>query len=687
MRSGGFTLTGSASTGNYSFIVPLTFNSNNTINLTSTDAAGHVATGSTSIIHDNINPLVTIGTPSQTVGTSTVTLTGSTEALASVVVTGGSGATVGSTADGSGSFSLVVPLTTGAVNILMVTATDIAGNTGSASITITQDPIPLTLTLSTPGPLTTSSTTFTLTGSSKVGANIAVTGSATASTVTNGSGSFSVTLPLTANVTNTFLVTATSLGSTLTGSLVVIQDSLAPVFTVSATGALTNTLTYTLTGTTESGATITASGATSATASGTGVYSLTLPLVANTTNTFVLTATDTAGNTSTGTTVVITQDNVAPIVSTQTFSGLTSGSVTTGLYSFTTNETSTSTFYVGMGTNVTATQIWSGSTVGTAHSGSIVGVNPTNTYYVFVHSVDQAGNATDTPVSPALFYVNSGSSGGGGGGGSSGAPIPPPASVPSKPTTPLGTTSTGTITTNTGSVNTPPKSTRPGVPLSNTSTQDVSQIRTPNIPRDRTRPMNSTTPPQPIGSATDTPNGGYVVLNPNTPSGSRNGETSTTNSLDNLFEGGARFVSAANSVNVRFAPNSSAVLLATLPRNSRVELIAVDGIWGQVAFDGITGWIKMEYLRTLQDSDIARNDPYLFEAGHKLHYNIVWASVTAERYLNVRLNPNGDSRVLRSLVHGEAVAILDRLNGSEWVEIRSAKGKGFVRKKFLKEAN
>ncbi len=710
-RNGGLTLTGSAAGGNYSFVVPLLPNSLNTISLTSTDQAMHVATGSVSITHDDINPAVVIATAAHTTSALAATLSGTTEAFASIVISGGSGAVVGGVADGSGAFSLVVPLSIGAANTLLVTATDLAGNVGTGSVVITQDPIPLTLTITQVGPITTSANTFTISGTSKANANIAVSGTASASTTVSGTGAYSVTLPLTANVTNNFLVTATDTSATLTGSIAVIQDSVAPSFTVSATGAITNALTYVLTGTTETGATVTAtsSGMVSTIASGTGAYTLTLPLVTNTGTTFVVRATDLAGNVSTGTNVVITQDALAPAISAQSFSGVTNAGVTTGYYTFTTNETTTSTFYVGTGSNVVATTIWSGSTVGTSHSGAIVGVDPTNTYYVFVHSVDAAGNITDTPVGTALFAVastnggsNGGSSGGGGGGsfGSSGGGGSGGGSIfigfPSTPSTPTvntgtGTTTTGTGTTTTGTgaignMGTPTIKTPypPTTPVKGT-TKPIVRPTKPTV-KPTTPIKKPTVPKTPIGHAVDAPGLGYVVKNGDavdTPTA-----TNGTNPVDYTFEGGARFISAANSVNVRLTPSMDGDLLATLPRNSRVELIGEQGVWGHVTFDGVDGWVYLDYLRTLQDSDIARTDPYLFAQGHELNYEVTWARVNAARYLNIRSKPDGDSPIVRSLSplkHGELIVILDRLNGSEWVEIRSQKGTGYVRKKFIDE--
>jgi hypothetical protein len=105
---------GTAGGGNFSFTVPLTANSLNTISLSSIDPALHVATGALTITHDSIAPTVSFATASGTLTSlTTYTLSGTTEPFASLTVSGGSGGVVGGTANGSGSYSIAVPLSIG----------------------------------------------------------------------------------------------------------------------------------------------------------------------------------------------------------------------------------------------------------------------------------------------------------------------------------------------------------------------------------------------------------------------------------------------------------------------------------------------------------------------------------------------------------------------------------------------
>ncbi len=301
--------------------------------------------------------------------------------MSTILVSGGSGAIVGGVANGSGSFSLNIPLVVGSVNTLVLTATDVAGNIGTGSIALTQDAIPLTLSLSPLSASVVNAPSLTFSGTTKANASLIVTGSASTTVTASSSGTFNITVPLIQDALNTFVVTASDLaGSTLSGSLSITEDSTAPALVVSSNSGATSLFIFTLTGSTQSGALVSAAlsgtgaftGAITSTAGSTGLFSLTVPLLANTGAVLTLTATDSAGNSSTGVIVNIIQDSLAPAIGTQSFSGVTNLGVTTGYYSFTTNEVTTSTFYVGTGSNVLTTLIWSGSTMGISHSGTIV---------------------------------------------------------------------------------------------------------------------------------------------------------------------------------------------------------------------------------------------------------------------------------------------------------------------------
>lgn len=132
----------------------------NVITVTVTDGSGGVARNHTTIVRGADLPAVVIAGPTST-STSSVTLTGTASSalgLASVVwqndATGATG-----TADGTASWSALVPLVEGPNNV-RIRATDVSGGVGSASITVTFTVPVLTITLTSP------STTGTWTTSS-----------------------------------------------------------------------------------------------------------------------------------------------------------------------------------------------------------------------------------------------------------------------------------------------------------------------------------------------------------------------------------------------------------------------------------------------------------------------------------------------------------------------------------------
>lgn len=257
VHSGGLTQTGVTVTGIFSLPVSLIANSTNSISLSSQDQVGNIATGSVIITQDAITPVVTLGTMEVTTSSTNFTLTGTTEPQASIVITGGSGASVGGVTDIFGNFSISVPLQINAANSLVVTASDMAGNTGTGGVTITQDSVPLTLALSPLASTVTNAHSLTLTGTSKVGASIAVTGSGNANTTVDNFGNFSVNVTLIDNGLNTFTVTATDATSAqLVTTTQVTQDSISPTLTLTNSTGATSLLTYAITGTTESGATV-----------------------------------------------------------------------------------------------------------------------------------------------------------------------------------------------------------------------------------------------------------------------------------------------------------------------------------------------------------------------------------------------------------------------------------------------
>jgi hypothetical protein len=135
-------VTGSADeNGDYDIDVPLEQNEINTLEVTAKDSVGNVSEPSTvDITEDSIIDKPTITTPDQAINSDVITITGNTEPLSEVTITGGLGDPITSDADENGDYSIDVPLKQDALNVLKVKAKDVAGNiSDETTVTITED--------------------------------------------------------------------------------------------------------------------------------------------------------------------------------------------------------------------------------------------------------------------------------------------------------------------------------------------------------------------------------------------------------------------------------------------------------------------------------------------------------------------------------------------------------------------
>ena len=365
-------------TGNWTYTPnpPLTEGSHN-LSLTTTDSAGNVSTATTfNAIIDTIAPVVpaiTLVLDDQTqpgnlpltngqlTKDTQPTISGTSEANATITVYDGTTVIGTTNADASGEWTLTpaAPLLQGS-NTLTVTATDAAGNVSnpSSSFVVQVDsvaptaPAIVTVTDNTApniGPITsgqpTNETRPALTGSGEVGSTITVyDGSTPLGTATVGAGGTWSFTPQTAlssgphNLTVTATDAAGNISAPSAGFNVLVDTSTpdAPAITAVAddVGTITGNLTSgqttddtrpAISGTAEAGSTVTiydngtAIGTTTATG---GVWNFTPPVGAplgNGNHAFTVTATDAAGNVSALSTpafniVIDTAAPTAPIV-------------------------------------------------------------------------------------------------------------------------------------------------------------------------------------------------------------------------------------------------------------------------------------------------------------------------------------------------------------------------------------
>ncbi|WP_131174589.1 DUF4347 domain-containing protein, partial [Phytopseudomonas dryadis] len=297
---------------------------------------------------------------------TTPTLTGTAEANSSVRLYDSDGTTLlgMTTADGSGNWSITSSALAEGSHNLTVTATDAVGNISGASAT-------LVLVIDTTAPATpavtspalSNSAAPLLSGTAETGSTVTISiGGATYTTVAS-SGAWSLdlasatpvagVLALNANGANPVSVTATDAAGNVsaTASQTLLIDTTAPIAPAVTSPALTNSAAPLLSGTAETGSTVTISigGATYTTVASSGAWSLDLAsatpvagilaLNANGANPVSVTATDAAGNVSATASQTLLIDTTAPTAPAVTSPALTNS--TTPLLSGTAETGST----------------------------------------------------------------------------------------------------------------------------------------------------------------------------------------------------------------------------------------------------------------------------------------------------------------------------------------------------------
>ncbi|RKG93483.1 cell envelope biogenesis protein OmpA [Corallococcus terminator] len=405
--------------GNWSFQPPVTLTEQSyTVTAVSADAAGNESTPATSTFTvDLTGPSVAISTPANgtSVGTDTVTVTGTTGGGATFVTLTFEGAEYGPIAvDASGNWSQALPgpLTEGSYTVTVV-AEDASGNESPpATSTFTVDLTPPTVAISTPVDGTVlNSDTVTVTGTSTGATSVTLTygGTNYGPIPVDGAGNWSYLLPL-SFTDGTYTVTAVSTDAAGNESspddTTFEVDLTAPTvdITAPADGAVVNTNTVTVTGT--------STGATSVTLTfeGTdysvpvdaaGNWTFTTPgtLTDGTTYTATAVAVDAAGNESAPESTTFTVDLTAPTVAITTpANGSTVGTDTVTVTGTSTGATSVTVTF--QGTNygpiaVDASGNWSQVLPGPLANGA---------YTVTAVAEDAAGNTS--PTATSSFTVN-----------------------------------------------------------------------------------------------------------------------------------------------------------------------------------------------------------------------------------------------------------------------------------------
>ncbi|WP_291983732.1 Ig-like domain-containing protein [Luteitalea sp.] len=297
----------------YGATVPLGAGATETITVVATDAAGNTSTQSVTVNRDATPPVVAITSPA-----NGAVVRGPLVAVAGTASDAGGSVTVIVNGEpvvvSGGAFSTTVPSPQGPLTITVV-ASDSAGNSATATATVTVDAVPpvLTITAPTNGALV-NTPTVTISGTVvDTSATTVVIGGASVPVV---GGAFTYSAPTGTDGTQVYIVTATdAAGNETTQSVNVVVDRTAPVLSVSSPveGATVSTVPLVVTGlvTDQTATTVTVNGQPATLVA--DAWSISLTSLADGPQTLTAVATDAAGNVVT-VTRDITLDASAPVV-------------------------------------------------------------------------------------------------------------------------------------------------------------------------------------------------------------------------------------------------------------------------------------------------------------------------------------------------------------------------------------
>jgi pimeloyl-ACP methyl ester carboxylesterase/uncharacterized Zn-binding protein involved in type VI secretion len=313
----GETFTPPVVNGAYEQVVTFKEEKSYAIVVTAADEAGNSTSVQRSVIYDTTPPVITVTAPLADVflGTPQITVSGSVNEPVTAVTVNGVAASLS-----GNSFTAAITLVEGA-NIIIVSAVDLATNSGVATVPVNLDTVPPAITITTPAPgLLTKTAQVTVSGTvSEPVVSITINGQpATVNGLT-----FTSTLSLVEGFNTLEIKAIDRAGNSGTASVAVNLDSTPPAPPVLAPQKTpVNVAAITITGTAEAGSTVKITAG--ATVIGTviadpqGSFILPGVTMAEGNNSYSATATDAAGNESLPSAPLVTVLDTKPPVITVT---------------------------------------------------------------------------------------------------------------------------------------------------------------------------------------------------------------------------------------------------------------------------------------------------------------------------------------------------------------------------------
>ena len=371
----------------------------NTITTVATDKAGNTTTDIRTIILDQTAPVILFTSPvdNSITNTADLTIAGTVDKTAMVTVTLNGGNPVPLTVTGN-SFSLPIMLVYGQ-NTIVVNATDLATNSGTASRTVTFDNVGPALAVTNPAQdIATNQSSIMLQGTVNdllTGATVTISFDGTTYTPVLSSGTFQQTLTFTSEKTYPVIVSATDgAGNQTLVQRNIIYDVTPPTLTINPVTSPTNTTIQIIGGSIESGATVSVSSSTVTVSPVSYPTSTTWQAVLSSmtegSNAITVTGTDQAGNISLPVSASIVLDTMPPVTTASPGGGFYNSGLFVTLMA---SEAATIYYTIDGTTPTTGSPIYSGP----------INVGSTTTLSYF--AVDLVGNI-EQPVKSATYIID-----------------------------------------------------------------------------------------------------------------------------------------------------------------------------------------------------------------------------------------------------------------------------------------
>ncbi|MDZ4660977.1 MAG: hypothetical protein SGJ18_05085 [Pseudomonadota bacterium] len=326
--SGGVAQNSTTTCSNSLFALDIIFSSGDgtkTIVASQTDSVGNQSSDQRNFIKDTVAPIVTITAPAANswVGDQ-MTLTGTCETGLNVVVTGTGISQAATASCNVGQFSQLLNLSNGdGIKSVTATQTDRAGNSGSASRTVSRDSTAPRIVITAPAANSSVTTSVGLQGTCEIGLGITLSGAGLVSPSTGlcNNGNFDIAVTLTANdgSKNVIVSQTDPAGNIGSDNRSFLRDTGAPVVRITSPAAGTAARTgVTLLGTCEVGIPVNISGSgvnapTTATCTNSQFSAALIFSSGDGAKDVLVTQTDSAGNSGSDTRQ-FNRDNTAPVI-------------------------------------------------------------------------------------------------------------------------------------------------------------------------------------------------------------------------------------------------------------------------------------------------------------------------------------------------------------------------------------